>query len=126
MRGQEAYWYTPAVLPTLMSEAEIRLRLEASTSGLADRVPLVSARSLVSKGQRNFFFGLVILFVIGVVVSARVTFTAITAFFTLVYLVAVCYRIYLFIAPLGRTAWRWSRTRKRSAFPRQICPSIPS
>ncbi len=80
-----------------MSEAETRLRLEASTSGLADRVPLVSARSLVSKGQRNLFLGLVILFVIGVVVSARVTFTALTAFFTLVYLVAVCYRIYLFI-----------------------------
>ena len=80
-----------------MSEAEIRLRLEASTSGLADRVPLVSARSLVSKGQRNLLLGLVILFVIGVVASARVTFTAITALFTLIYLIAVVYRIYLFI-----------------------------
>jgi cellulose synthase/poly-beta-1,6-N-acetylglucosamine synthase-like glycosyltransferase len=80
-----------------MSEAEIRLRLEASTSGLADRVPLVSARSLVSKGQRNLFFGLVILFVIGVVISARATFTALTAIFTLIYLTAVLYRIYLFI-----------------------------
>ncbi len=80
-----------------MSEAEIRLRLEASTSGLADRVPLVSARSLVSKGQRNLFFGLVFLFLVGVVVSARVTFTALTAIFTLIYLIAVVYRIYLFI-----------------------------
>jgi hypothetical protein len=80
-----------------MSEAEIRLRLEASTSGLADRVPLVSARSLVSKGQRTLLLGLVILFVIGVVASARVTFTAITALFTLIYLIAVVYRIYLFI-----------------------------
>lgn len=80
-----------------MSEAEIRLRLEASTSGLADRVPLVSARSLVSKGQRNLFFGLVLLLVAGVVVSARATFTALMGLFTLIYLVAVVYRIYLFI-----------------------------
>jgi len=79
-----------------MSEAEVRLRLEASTSGLADRVPLVSARSLVSKGQRNLFFGLAILFVIGVVVSPPATFTALTAIFTLIYLIAVVYRVYLF------------------------------
>ena len=30
------------------------MRLQASISGLADRVPLVSARSLVTRRQRNF------------------------------------------------------------------------
>jgi glycosyltransferase XagB len=80
-----------------MDEAESQLRLEASTSGLADRVPLVSARSLVSRGQRNFLIGLVLVSVIGLVLSARITFTVILAFFTLVYVVAVVYRVYLFM-----------------------------
>jgi cellulose synthase/poly-beta-1,6-N-acetylglucosamine synthase-like glycosyltransferase len=79
-----------------MNEAEAQLRLQASTSGLADRVPLVSARSLVSKGQRNLFLGLVLLFGVGLVLSDRITFTVLIAFFTLNYLFAVMYRIYLF------------------------------
>jgi len=80
-----------------MSEAESQLRLEASTSGLADRVPLVSARSLVSKGQRNFVLGLLLVIVVGMVLSVRITFTAILAFFTLTYLLAVVYRLVLFV-----------------------------
>ena len=80
-----------------MSEAESQLRLEASTSGLADRVPLVSARSLVSKGQRNAIIGLAVVVLVGVIVSARFTFTVIMAVFTLVYLFAVVYRVVLFL-----------------------------
>jgi cellulose synthase/poly-beta-1,6-N-acetylglucosamine synthase-like glycosyltransferase len=80
-----------------MSEAESQLRLEASTSGLADRVPLVSARSLVSKGQRNAVIALAVLVVVGLILSARVTFTVIMAVFTLVYLFAVVYRVVLFL-----------------------------
>jgi cellulose synthase/poly-beta-1,6-N-acetylglucosamine synthase-like glycosyltransferase len=79
-----------------MSKAESQLRLEASTSGLADRVPLVSARSLFTKGQRNVMIGLFIVFVIGLIVSVRITITAIVAFFTLNYLMAVVYRVVLF------------------------------
>jgi glycosyltransferase XagB len=79
-----------------MNEAERQLRLEASTSGLADRVPLLSARSLLSKGQRNFLIGLALFLVVGLAISVRFTFTAIMAFFTMVYLFAVLYRIYLF------------------------------
>ena len=45
--SSEARLLHSPVLPTPMSEAESQLRLDASTSGLADRVPLVSARSLV-------------------------------------------------------------------------------
>jgi cellulose synthase/poly-beta-1,6-N-acetylglucosamine synthase-like glycosyltransferase len=84
------------MLPTLMNEEEAQLRLEASTSGLADRVPLVSARNLVSKGQRNVFLGLILLFVVGLVLSIRLTVTVVVAFFTLNYLFAVVYRVYLF------------------------------
>ena len=79
-----------------MGEAEVELRLDASISGLADRVPLVSARSLVSRGQRNFFIGLLIVFVIGLVLDARLTISLIFAGFTLSYLIAVIYRAYLF------------------------------
>jgi cellulose synthase/poly-beta-1,6-N-acetylglucosamine synthase-like glycosyltransferase len=89
--------YTPPVLPTYMDEDESQLRLEASTSGLADRVPLVSARSLVSKGQRNFILGLLVVVVIGLIVSARITVTVLLAFSTLAYLQAVVYRVALFL-----------------------------
>jgi cellulose synthase/poly-beta-1,6-N-acetylglucosamine synthase-like glycosyltransferase len=80
-----------------MSEAESQLRLEASTSGLADRVPLVSARSLFSKGQRNFIIALSLVVVVGAVFSVRITCTVILAFFTLTYLMAVVYRVFLFL-----------------------------
>jgi cellulose synthase/poly-beta-1,6-N-acetylglucosamine synthase-like glycosyltransferase len=80
-----------------MSEAESQLRLEASTSGLADRVPLVSARSLVSKGQRNAIIGVGVVVLLGLVLSVRITFTAIMALFTFIYLFAVVYRVVLFL-----------------------------
>ena len=79
-----------------MSEVEAELRLEASISGFADRVPLLSARNLLSRGQRNFLIGLVIAAVIGFVLNVQLTLTAIIAVFTLLYLVAVIYRAYLF------------------------------
>ena len=37
--------------PVRMREVEIEMRLDASISGFADRVPLLSARSLVSRGN---------------------------------------------------------------------------
>jgi cellulose synthase/poly-beta-1,6-N-acetylglucosamine synthase-like glycosyltransferase len=85
------------MLPTLMNEAESSLRLSASTSGLADQVPLVSARSLLSRGQRNSILGLLVLVSLGLVVSLRVTLTVILAVVTLTYFFAVVYRVYLFM-----------------------------
>ena len=55
--------------PVAMNEAEVQMRLRASVSGLADRVPLVSARSLVTRQQRNGFIGLLVLLVIGAVLD---------------------------------------------------------
>jgi hypothetical protein len=80
-----------------MSATESQLRLEASTFGLADRVPLVSARSLFSKGQRNLLLSLLLAGVVGLVLSARITCTILIAFFTLSYLSAVVYRVRLYI-----------------------------
>ena len=82
--------------PVSMREDEVELRLEASISGFADRVPLMSARNLVSRGQRNSLIGLLIVIVIGLVFDVRLTFIVIMAFFTLLYLIAVLYRTYLF------------------------------
>ncbi len=62
-----------------MQQDESQLRLAASVSGLADRVPLVSARSLVTKGQRNGLFIVLFLLIVGVVLSARMTFTIVIA-----------------------------------------------
>jgi len=82
--------------PVPMREGEVELRLEASISGFANRVPLMSARNLVSRGQRNFLIGLLIVIAIGLVLNIRLTITALIAVLTLLYLIAVTYRAYLF------------------------------
>ena len=87
----------PTMLPVAMNETEAQLRLEASVSGLADRVPVVSARSLVSRGQRRFLIGLLVVLVVGLVLNATLTVTVVIAWFTLNYLIAVIYRVYLFM-----------------------------
>ena len=72
------------------------MRLEASASGLADRVPLLSARSLFTPGQRNGVIALLVAIVIGLVLDAVLTIALIIAVFTLGYLIVVVYRFYLF------------------------------
>jgi cellulose synthase/poly-beta-1,6-N-acetylglucosamine synthase-like glycosyltransferase len=86
----------PAMQPVSMSEDEAMLRLEASVSGFADRAPLMSARSLLSRGQRNALIGVMLLIVVGLVLSARMTITVLVACLTLAYVVAVIYRANLF------------------------------
>ncbi len=80
-----------------MQEAEADLRLEASISGLADRVPGVSVRRLLTSGQRRLLIGVAVLTVLGLVVSAVDTFIAIVGIVTLVYVVCMIYRVYLFV-----------------------------
>ena len=84
------------VQPVPMNEAAVQMRLQASISGLADRVPLVSARSLVTRRQRNVFLGLLVVLVIGAVLDVKATVIVLVALTTLAYLVAVVYRAYLF------------------------------
>jgi len=79
-----------------MSEAAAQMRLQASITGLADRVPLVSARSLVTRGQRNVLIGLFVVLVVAAVFNVRLTVSVLIGFITLAYLVAVVYRSYLF------------------------------
>jgi cellulose synthase/poly-beta-1,6-N-acetylglucosamine synthase-like glycosyltransferase len=85
-----------------MDEAEAALRLEASTSGLADRVPLVSARSLFSKGQRNLFIVLLALLVVGLLINPRDTTSFVIGLITFAYIWAAIYRIYLFLRSTRR------------------------
>jgi cellulose synthase/poly-beta-1,6-N-acetylglucosamine synthase-like glycosyltransferase len=83
--------------PVAMTEAEARLRLEASVSGLAERVPAVSARSLISPAQRWFFIGLAVVLVAALVLNATLTTIVVLAWFTAAYVAAVIYRVYLFM-----------------------------
>ena len=85
-----------SVQPVPMSEAAAQMRLQASISGLADRVPLVSARSLVTRQQRNFLIGFLVVLVIAAVLDLKLTVIVLMGLATLAYLVAVLYRAYLF------------------------------
>jgi cellulose synthase/poly-beta-1,6-N-acetylglucosamine synthase-like glycosyltransferase len=80
-----------------MDQGEVGLRLEASISGLADRAPAVSVRRLLTGGQRALLLGFVAMIVVGSVISVDDTFMALGAAITLVYVVCVAYRIYLFV-----------------------------
>ncbi len=79
-----------------MNEAEERIRLEASVSGLAERAPLVSARALLTPAQRIGLIGLAALLVICGILDLKATAIAVVAVFTAFYLVAVVYRFALF------------------------------
>jgi glycosyltransferase XagB len=84
-----------------MDRAEAELRLSASVSGLADRVPDVSVRRLVTPTQRTVLAVAGLLIVGGLIISAVDTLTVLAALITLVYLVCVAYRVYLFIRSTG-------------------------
>jgi len=80
-----------------MDEAEADLRLEASISGLADRVPEVSVRRLLPLGQRRILIALGVFLLGGLVVSPMDTLIALAGVITLVYAVCIAYRIFLFL-----------------------------
>ncbi len=105
-----------------MSEAEAHLRLEASVSGLANRVPQMSARSTISLGQRNVVIALMIVVLIGLVIDAQLTAILIIAEFTLAYLVAVIYRAYLFTRSSKSDALEVVTDEEALAFPDDELP----
>jgi len=80
-----------------IQDSEANLRLRASISGLADRAPMISARTLLSEGQLRFFMGLGVAAVIGLLISPIKTVIAFTAVVTVLYLLAVTYRFVLFL-----------------------------
>jgi glycosyltransferase XagB len=84
-----------------MDRTEADLRLSASVSGLADRVPDVSVRRLVTSGQRTALAVGLLLTVVGLFISAVDTLVGLAAVITLVYLVCVAYRAYLFVRSTG-------------------------
>jgi cellulose synthase/poly-beta-1,6-N-acetylglucosamine synthase-like glycosyltransferase len=84
-----------------MTEEEAKLRLQASISGLVNRVPGVSARRILSVRQRKFGIAAIIVFVIGCLVNLVITVSIVVSFITLFYVAAIIYRLALFRASNG-------------------------
>ncbi len=93
--------YNFRVRMAAMEDAEAQLRLQASTSGLADRVPFVSARRLLTAPQRNSLLALAGLLVIGLVLSATDTLVVVLGAVTFLYVTCVGYRALLLV----RSGW---------------------
>ncbi len=89
--------YSRRVRQLVMGDAEAQLRLRASISGLAFKAPSVSVRRLLDRTQRGVMIGLLALLILGFVVSAVDTAIAIVGIVTVVYVVCVAYRGYLFV-----------------------------
>jgi len=84
-----------------MDASEAELRLQASVSGLANRVPDMSVRRVFTTPQRLLVGAVAGLIVAGSVVSVDDTFLALGALITVFYGVCVAYRVYLFIRSTG-------------------------
>lgn len=82
---------------TEIHEAEAQLRLDASVSGLAEKSPTVSARSLFSRGQRRLFLALALVLLVACVVEPIYFVTALASVATVVYLTMVSFRFILFV-----------------------------
>jgi cellulose synthase/poly-beta-1,6-N-acetylglucosamine synthase-like glycosyltransferase len=80
-----------------VQENEAQLRLDASVSGLAEKSPTVSARSLLSRAQRRVLLVLGILLIFAFVVEPIHMLTAFVAVITVVYVVMVTFRFSLFV-----------------------------
>jgi len=94
--------YALLVRRVVMNDAEAELRLAASVSGLAERVPLVSVRRLLTTPQRMLLAMCVAAILVGSLVSVIDTFLVLGGLITLLYFVCVTYRVYLFIRSTGR------------------------
>jgi cellulose synthase/poly-beta-1,6-N-acetylglucosamine synthase-like glycosyltransferase len=81
----------------LIGDSEARLRLVASVSGLADKEPRLSARAILSKGQRNGIIAVLALIVVGLVFEPKDTVIVLLAVITVAYIAISVYRIVLFI-----------------------------
>jgi hypothetical protein len=74
---------------------------------------MVSARNLLTRGQRNFFIGLLVGIVIAAVVNVRLVAVTLVGLATLSYLSAVVYR-HLSVHPLVEGGCSRNRDGRRS------------
>jgi len=81
-----------------MSHEEAQLRLDASINGLRVLAPDVSAQRILSKRQRQLGIGLLALILISCSVDIVVTFTILVSIITIIYVVAIIYRLAIFRA----------------------------
>ena len=84
-----------------VNEVEAQLRLEASVSGLADKVPIVSAKRRLSIGQRKALLALAGLAVVGLCIQTVVTMQIIVGVITILYFVGIGYRVVLWRRSAG-------------------------
>jgi len=83
-----------------VNDVEARIRLDASTSGLALQAPDVSAQSLLSRGQLLTLLATGALIVIGAIFSLTDTAIVLVAILTFIYLATTSYRVMLFVRSL--------------------------
>ncbi len=81
----------------LISDAEAQRRLEASTSGLADTTPMVSARTILSLGQKRVFLVAALVIVASVIVAPTATVIGLITVITAAYVAVSVYRVVLFV-----------------------------
>src|SRR5581483_5806839 len=86
-------------LVTFAPEDE-QARLAQASDWLADTAPALSARTLLSRGQRMALVATVVLAVLGAIVFPLGTGILIVGFITLLYLAIVVHRVYITVGSL--------------------------
>jgi glycosyltransferase XagB len=85
------------VRSALISDSEAQLRLEESTSGLADTTPMVSARTILSLGQKRALLVAALVLVASVIVAPTATVIGLITVVTAAYVAVSVYRVVLFV-----------------------------
>jgi cellulose synthase/poly-beta-1,6-N-acetylglucosamine synthase-like glycosyltransferase len=98
MEAMPTRWYFDQVRTPVMSGEEADLRLQASVSGLAERVPGVSAIRILSDHQRKVGIVAIAVLLVCCVLDVVLTMTVVVSVITLFYVAAIVYRLALFRA----------------------------
>ena len=110
------------VRTSLMSTEEADLRLQAAVSGLANRVPGVSAQRILSRRQRQVGIAAIVVILLGLIVDAVVTVSIIVSIITLFYVAAIIYRLVLFRASNGPSTTEVVSDEEARAVPDEELP----
>jgi len=105
-----------------MDEEEAELRLQASITGLAERVPGVSAIKILNRQQRRIGLAVFSVFLVACIIDVVVAMSVLMAIITLVYVGAIVYRLVLFRASNRPDTTEVVSDEEARAYPDELLP----
>lgn len=122
-RKLKVHWYLSPVRAAAVGDSEASLRVRASVFGLARRVPVVSAQSLLSVGQRRILLAIGLSILIGLTFKTILTLGILIGVVTILYVTTVTYRFMLFIRSVNTDRVVRVSDKEARDFPSDLLPT---